>query len=364
VDPATIPMHWTWTATAGATKTIPYINTFEDIQIDWGDGSAVEMIFDGENDNLTHTYTTAGNYTVTILNPQPITELYLGISSLMAMAMGKDATANQNITDFRAGQAHNIQTLTLGNNQLSAFAEGALRGLGGVQIIDLGNNTFSSFNAEAIDELGSLFALVLSNNQLTTYPDIPFDKFQQLIITFDHNRLKTLPTEYAATIDPMYNTLYLAENCIDRTSEEEVVYGDILDYRDDNLGFPARWRDQHLCASVSYDPPEIDGITTGNVLASVIFNGPTVKKTDFFTANPGLETDHTFTQNGSYLFDYSSAIGATVLIDPVDGLLPATVTRIDKGMPEVISTIYVPSGIPGGPIVVTLIINKTVLPIP
>jgi hypothetical protein len=222
-----------------------------------------------------------------------------------------------------------------------------LQGLSSIKILDLGGNQFSNFDTKVIDELDLLEALILSDNQLTSYPDIPFDEFKKLAIALNRNRLKALPTEYSTTIDPDYNILYLAENCIDRTDEEELLYGNILDSRDNTIGFPEKRRDQYLCANISYAPSQISGSTAGNVLASVIFNGPIGRKTDFFTANPGLTTEHTFTNNGSYVFDYSSTIGQDVFIDPVDGILTATVTRIDKEMPEVINTIYVPSGIPG-----------------
>jgi hypothetical protein len=42
--------------------------------------------------------------------------------------------------------------------------------------------------------------------------------------------------EYAATMDPDYDMLYLPDNCIDWTSEEEDEFGGILDYWDSNLG--------------------------------------------------------------------------------------------------------------------------------
>ncbi|MDR0281791.1 MAG: hypothetical protein LBI53_00215 [Candidatus Peribacteria bacterium] len=87
-NPTTVPMHWTRTAAAGQMKIIPYINTEEETRINRGDGSAIERIFVGSTDNLAHTYATAGSYTVTILNPQPLTELYLGTSDFMSMVMG------------------------------------------------------------------------------------------------------------------------------------------------------------------------------------------------------------------------------------------------------------------------------------
>jgi PKD repeat protein len=43
-----------------------------------------------------------------------------------------------------------------------------------------------------------------------------------------------------------------------------------------------------------------------------------------------LETGHSFTQNGTYTFDYSSANEADLLIYPADGLLPAEVDWIES----------------------------------
>jgi hypothetical protein len=61
VDPATVPMHWTRIATAGSTKTIPLLETDDEIQIDWGDGSALEIFpaTNGASVVPTHTYTTS-----------------------------------------------------------------------------------------------------------------------------------------------------------------------------------------------------------------------------------------------------------------------------------------------------------------
>jgi hypothetical protein len=95
--------------------------------------------------------------------------------------------------------------------------------------------------------------------------------------------------------------------------------------------------------NVSY---HITGSTNQDVLATLTGCTPHLTLT-----NTGGDT-HTFTQNGTFLFTYQDHLGRT-------GSTMATVTRIDKDPPQVVSITYSPSTTTAGPVVATITLNET-----
>jgi hypothetical protein len=69
--------------------------------------------------------------------------------------------------------------------------------------------------------------------------------------------------------------------------------------------------------------------------------------------NNSGSTNHTFTGNGSFTFDFSDHVGNT-------GSALATVTRIDKTSPEALSVIYSPNTATSGSVTVTLTLSELV----
>ncbi|MDR2541176.1 MAG: hypothetical protein LBD11_05425, partial [Candidatus Peribacteria bacterium] len=80
--------------------------------------------------------------------------------------------------------------------------------------------------------------------------------------------------------------------------------------------------------------------------ATITFNKPNVTVT-----NNGGNTSYTFTGNGSFTFEFVDQYGNT-------GAETATVNRIDKTIPSIISMVYSPNAQTSGPVIVTITLNK------
>jgi hypothetical protein len=226
VDPALMPMYRTWTAADGEMKSLAVGNTnmgvfpLGSFEIDRGDGQTETVSASATTVN--HTYTTAGDYTVTIPDPSPLLFLNLGISQIGSLLLGGESHTGQGVTDFRGGIAPELQYLFLGHNQLSPFSSGALQGLGNLMALDLGANGLTSFDGRILPETLYLY-LFLGDNKLSTYPDFAWERHMYSYIFLDHNRLMHLPIAElsGSSLDPNVAFLQINDNCIGRTQEEE-----------------------------------------------------------------------------------------------------------------------------------------------
>jgi Leucine-rich repeat (LRR) protein len=121
-------MKWTRTLPANSSKTISLskIPSATPLMVDCGGG---EIICNGDQ-SFNCVYKDAGSYEVTIANP----ELLQNIQGL----------SNANITRFQAGNATNLQSLDLSNNQLTTINQQTFSGLSQLSALGLGWNQITT----------------------------------------------------------------------------------------------------------------------------------------------------------------------------------------------------------------------------
>ena len=88
-----------------------------------------------------------------------------------------------------------LDSLNLGDNQLTTLPSGAFDRLTNLRNLDLHGNLLTTLPAGVFDRLTRLLALRLHDNRLTTLPAGAFDRLTRLLeLRLDNNRLTTLPS--------------------------------------------------------------------------------------------------------------------------------------------------------------------------
>lgn len=137
----------------------------EGVEVDWGDGSAVETIVGSDKVNTTHTYANIGDYVVT-LNPLNNCTLELGDDSNTNGVVGAAATTNQHIlsslTKAEIGRnvinlgksafyyCRKISTISLPNT-ITTFGNNCFTACSGLSFICL-PNSMTTLSANSIRE--------------------------------------------------------------------------------------------------------------------------------------------------------------------------------------------------------------------
>ena len=105
----------------------------------------------------------------------------------------------QNITDLKPGDFDNLtnlESLGLGDNQLSSLPEDLFEYLISLKGLDLSDNQLSSMPDGLFNRSTNLTALVLSGNQLSSLPAKLFDRTSRLtLLDLSDNELSLLPAE-------------------------------------------------------------------------------------------------------------------------------------------------------------------------
>lgn len=298
-------MSWTRTVSSNSTKTINFSTTNNaKLSVDCGGG-----ILDNTATSFTCTYITWGNYTVSITNPDILTS----ISGL----------TRAGLTSFWGGNASNLQgSLSLSYNQISQLAIGAFTKMTKLSGLEMDNNQITSIDDWDLWGLTQLSELNISWNQVSTISANAFKGLTTLgNLHLEANNLTTLD---ANTFKDQVNLTYveldrnnfyqLPANLFDNQSSQSFstdLRGNCMDPKqkfNNSKVSTSRMYNQGVCAYIVYD---VTTPTTGNVVGTVVLvGGSDSQRSQISIGN----VSHTWTQNGSRLFDFSQAQGAWNLV--------------------------------------------------
>jgi hypothetical protein len=174
-------MHWRWDVEENETKslTIYMDNNNSGLWIDCGTGAGPQL---STSDYIECEYAQAGNYEITILNPE--------------ILKGNLSLTYDNVTEFWAGRSENIKRINLSNNKLTSFASGAFDNLPNIEILEIESNALHSLPTGMFTSLKNLKSLSFMNNQLTTLPADLFnhiDASELRYLVLSNNQITHLP---------------------------------------------------------------------------------------------------------------------------------------------------------------------------
>lgn len=227
---------WEWITTGSTQERCVVLGRIEDIPtrtitINWGDNTTKYNIFTGVDvyistgtqtyNKICHTYSNPKTYDVKISTPSAISYLDL---------------TNQKVTDFLAGDATNLQYLSLDDNDIDALHASMFAGLTKLTELYLSNNAFTVIPSTIFQSLTNLQVLELSFNNIMSISSVLFpsnllaldisdntlsfgtsssalqglSKLQ--LLSLAGNNLISLPSDLLTSKTPNLTDLYIYEN--------------------------------------------------------------------------------------------------------------------------------------------------------
>ncbi len=287
---------------------------------------------------------------------------FSGISNLQTLNLVRNQITSIESWDF-AGLS-SLTTLNLGSMQITSIESGDFAGLSSLTTLNLGGNQITSIESWDFAGLSSLTTLYLGSMQITSIESGDFAGLSSLSELYIYwNSITSIESGDFSGLDSL-TTLELNSNCLN--TDDNLV----TDYLNTLNG--AEYWNQLVCIQTQYSPSMS---TSWSVTGSLSFVWPASSVSSLLFDNPNMTLyDHVFTENGSYLFDYSSLIdnGQSVLwydylwskfmtnniwIPRPDTVL-WSVTWIDRDSP-IWTLNYSTTGITNQSVTVTLTINES-----
>ena len=243
----------------------------------------------------------------------------------------------QNITDLKPGDFDNLtnlESLGLGDNQLSALPEDLFEYLISLKGLDLRDNQLSSMPDGLFNRSTNLTALVLSGNQLSSLPAKLLDRTSRLtLLDLSDNELSSLPAEL---FDHISDLTILSLNNNQLSSLPRGLFNKVtawLDLSDNQLSSLP----DGLFEGIFDAPPDLTGFEVFGIPV-----GPTTEKITGrldLTSNPGAPLPLTVSLEKVAAGQFKAVAPAGA---PFDMVLPLQVGSgtIDGGA----TTITIPAG--------------------